>query len=77
MKTPKQAVEFIQYVEKQSRACAKYEGFVLQDWLNDVLQANEGYEDYFIVIHQDREQPENVRLYRYSNYRSSDTENNS
>jgi hypothetical protein len=77
MKTKDEAIEFIKYVEKQSRYCGKYEGFDLQDWLNQVLLANEGYEDYFIVLHEDRPEDSNVGLYRYSDfdYRSSPIQN--
>lgn len=69
MKTKDEAIEFIKYVEKQSRSCGKYKGFDLQDWLNEVLQANAGYEDYFIVIYPDKPIDSNVGLFRYSDYR--------
>ena len=69
MKTDAEVIEFIKYVELQSRSCGKYEGFDLQDWMNGVLQANAGYEDYFIVIYPDKPVDSSVGLFRYSDYR--------
>lgn len=66
MKTDQEAIEFIKYVEQQLRCMVKPENFILQDYMNKVLLDNKGYEDYFIVIHEDMPRPNNVSLHKYS-----------
>lgn len=66
MKTDQEVIEFIKYVEQQLHCMVKPENFILQDYMNKVLLDNKGYEDYFIVIHEDMLHPNNVSLHKYS-----------
>lgn len=71
MKSKNEIIDFIKYVENFSRVCIKSADFNLQNWINDVLQNNIGYEDYFIIIYPNRPKDSNVGLFRYSDTHES------
>lgn len=67
MKTEEEAIAFCKYVYSQMPYVIKYEGYTFESYMNSVFLSNEGYEDYFIQV-RDEKSPNGVALYRYSEF---------